>query len=312
MQSFGFVMNVASLGAESFTLAPGHVLRRAASDEITFIKSTVEGLGGSSDPYRKLLWEGQWPVTYGRRVEDLPDSKWRYFVIEFEGSNAVGLSDIQVASDLAPVELEIGFHALFNPTSGNGIGLHQDRFFQVLAECELAMHKRDAGYFVKVSGDAAEDIAKICAQLRSEDRRIAEVKSAANRIGDLKTLPSHSPLRFLGYFAILESLLTRPPSPSDPYDSITRQVQTKLALLNNRFDRKIDYSRFRGAAAETVWARMYAYRSSLAHGSVPSFVGDLSILESHARALWLLKHTVKAVIRHALVEPQLILDLRDC
>ncbi len=49
--------------------------------------------------------------------------------------------------------------------------------------------------------------------------------------GQLKALPHFSPLRFLGYFAMLESLLTHAPNPSDPYDSITRQVQKRRALL---------------------------------------------------------------------------------
>jgi hypothetical protein len=74
----------------------------------------------------------------------------------------------------------------------------------------------------------------------------------------LKALPQHSGLKFLGYFGILESLLTHPPKPSDPCDSSTRQVRTKIALLDNRFNQKIDYSDFSGASAQTVWTKMFA------------------------------------------------------
>ena len=157
----------------------------------------------------------------------------------------------------------------------------------------------------------ANEIATLCAKLRSADRRLIDVKALAGRMGDLKLLPSRSPLIFLGYFAILESLLSYPPKLTDPYDFVVRQVKTKLALLNNRFDRKIDYSRFAGAPAETVWAKMYNYRHSLAQGNTPIFEGDLAVLGSHAHAVGLLKRTVKAILRQALIEPQLLLDLKD-
>ena len=131
-------------------------------------------------------------------------------------------------------------------------------------------------------------------------------------MGDLKLLPSRSPLIFLGYFAILESLLSYPPKYRDPYDFVVRQVKTKLALLNNRFDRKIDYSIFAGAPAETVWAKMYNYRH------LPGSKGKYADLRrgsgrpgSHAHAVGLLKRTVKAILRQALIEPQLLLDLKD-
>ena len=58
---------------------------------------------------------------------------------------------------------------------------------------------------------------------------------------------------------------------------------------------------------------MYAYRSAVAHGGIPNFTrGDLAGLKSPNQALKLLKESTKALIRHALSEPQLIVDLRDC
>ncbi len=58
---------------------------------------------------------------------------------------------------------------------------------------------------------------------------------------------------------------------------------------------------------------MYHYRSLLAHGGVPNFQErELRILRNHDNALKLLKDTVKATIRQALIEPQLLVDLREC
>jgi hypothetical protein len=83
-------------------------------------------------------------------------------------------------------------------------------------------------------------------------------------------------------------------------------------LLDNRWQPRIDYSPFPESKPETIWATMYAYRSSLAHGVEPDFKSDLQLLRSSNRALVLLKQTVKGVLRQALIEPQLIRDLRNC
>lgn len=313
MNSFAFVVNVASLELESFTLAPGQVLRRAQADEIEVIKTTIDRFNGGLHSFVGFTpWEGKLPFIAGKRIEILPEPEWRYFVIAFEGGHET-LIDIQQASDLAPTEIEIGFAVLFTfPTSPGGFVFHPGRLYQALEDCNQAAYALNLQSLVHVTEAVAQDIATLCAKLRSADRRLIDVKVLAARIGDLKLLPSRSPLIFLGYFAILESLLSHPPKLSDPYDLVMRQVKTKLAVLNNRFDRKIDYSRFSGAPAETIWTKMYTYRGFLAQGSTPTFEGDLAILGSPAQALGLLKRTVKAIVRQALIEPQLLLDLREC
>lgn len=313
MDSFAFVLNVTSLDADSFTLAPGHILRRAQPEEIALIKANVTKFaGGSHSFFGFVLWEGKLPFSAGTRIEELPESEWRYFVISFTGSN-VTLVDIQRALDLAPTELEIAFAVLFTPAVMGGIVIQPDRLFRVLEDTRGAFHGVDVEPpLVSVSQAAVEEIQTIFSQLRSSDPLLIDVKALAGRIGALKSLSYQSPLTFLGYFAILESLLSHAPKASDPYDSITRQVKTKIALLNNRFASRIDYSPFQAAPAETVWTKMYTYRSAVAHGSTPSFTGDLASLRNHEQALGLLKRTVKAVVRQALIEPQLLLDLREC
>ena len=138
------------------------------------------------------------------------------------------------------------------------------------------------------------------------------MKQITRQMLDLLALPPRSSLRFLGYFGILESLLIHKPNPEDPYDSITRQVKKKLALLNSRFSTPIDYKGFGNMKTEKIWETMYSYRSNLAHGNSPDFQKGLKPLGSPDRALALLNKTVKAVIRQALIEPQLIDDLREC
>ena len=166
--------------------------------------------------------------------------------------------------------------------------------------------------FLDVSSKDVEEIKAVYARLQNPDSAFsADAKRLALQLRALKELSS-APIAFLGYFAILESLLTHMPKPSDPYDSITRQIKKKLILLNNRWNPKIDYSAFGKASPESVWSKMYDYRSRLAHGGEPKFEGELKLLNSHDAALTLLRETVKATIRQTTIEPQLVADLRDC
>jgi len=57
-ESYAFVMNVWHLSdAASYTLAPGHELRRATADEVAVIKDTVKSLGPAPQLLYRDLWE---------------------------------------------------------------------------------------------------------------------------------------------------------------------------------------------------------------------------------------------------------------
>jgi hypothetical protein len=85
-----------------------------------------------------------------------------------------------------------------------------------------------------------------------------------------------------------------------------------MALLNNRISRPLDYTAFGGAAADTVWTRLYKYRSLIAHGGQAEIARDLALLQSPRQAHDFLRTALKAVARQALAEPRLVADLRDC
>ncbi len=74
----------------------------------------------------------------------------------------------------------------------------------------------------------------------------------------------------------------------------------------------MNYGPFGGANPDTVWSKMYTYRSRVAHGGDATFSGELETLRSHEVALQLITEAVKAVIRSVLTEPRLVLDLREC
>jgi hypothetical protein len=139
------------------------------------------------------------------------------------------------------------------------------------------------------------------------------LKAALQQYGQLKQINRDSPLRFLGYVAIIESLITHSPEPKDPYDSLTRQVRQKMLLLGRRFALKLPYAEcFPGADPNTVWTKLYAYRSCIAHGVKPDFHKSLNVLRNGECALRFTQAATKALMRHVLDEPQLVADLRKC
>lgn len=305
-QNYAFVANIARLPVEAFEVAPGHVLRRATAAEIAVIRETVAIL--LPGPGEKHYWELTWPLTGPREL--LPEIEWRYFVVAFSGFTD-DILDLQAAFDLSPVELEIVFTILptapDDPDSRNTIW-DGGRLFQFFEHAPS-----NPAFFLEVRPGDLQATREICDRMKAyKAAALVDVAQFARRLGDLKTLPKASPLRFLGYFAILESLLTHLPNKFDPHESITRQVLSKIALLDNRWTPRLDYAPFGKTKPKKVWTLMYAYRSKLAHGDKADFRGDLAALGTPEQALHLVKETVKAVIRYALIDPRLLVDLRDC
>jgi hypothetical protein len=106
--------------------------------------------------------------------------------------------------------------------------------------------------------------------------------------------------------------LTHAPNPDDRYDSITRQIKQKLALLNRRWKPALDYSAFAPLSHDKIWSKMYAYRSAIAHGATPNFAQELAALGKAENANLLIREAVKKTVLQAIEEPQLLADLHDC
>jgi hypothetical protein len=310
--NISFVLNVSRLsGAHNgkLKLVEGHELRRATTPEIAAIKDVLGRYRATED------WT---PWQAGRVIANpngstsrarLPKKQWRYFVIGFEGSNKTVL-EVERALCLLPQELKIGFTLLREVlvgTTAPTLIYHAGRLFSELQ----ALQNRELAFF-PVSTKIAKHIDKLHGQVKNNDPSVIGIKGFTQELLELDSLPWRSRLLFLGYFAILESLLTHQPKPTDTIDSITRQVKRKIVLLDNRWAPKIDYSVFPGSSPEKVWSTMYAYRSCLAHGTKPDFKKQLQLLGDGDAALILLKQTVKSILRQALAEPQLIFDLRNC
>lgn len=141
----------------------------------------------------------------------------------------------------------------------------------------------------------------------------------------LDTMVDSNPFKFLGYFSIIEGLLTYKPNNTDNLDSIQKQLIRNINLINNRVESSgrigIDYQFFNNSGLKKIFSKLYSLRSDIAHGSefnsafqdVLKLTGKKHCDEYLARHLvysWL-RDLTKMVLMHAFVEPLLYLDLTN-
>jgi hypothetical protein len=137
------------------------------------------------------------------------------------------------------------------------------------------------------------------------------IQAAFQRRLELASVPADSPLRHLGFFVVMEALLTHPPAPGDPADTLGRQLQTKLPLLSNRMDIPLPFGDLDSSAStNTLLSALYTYRSAIAHGAEPSFDGKQQVLRSREKVGAFLDVTTRRLLRQAALEPQLVTDLK--
>jgi hypothetical protein len=311
LKPFAFVLNISELlVGPTVEIAPGHTLRKANTEEVKFIKETINNLFGK---HFSEIWEERRPKSGSGQYAHLPAKQWRYFVIEF-GSEIDNSDLLEETLAIAPFGLEVGLTLLRAKLNGLVVSVcvyRTPHLFQSLSALYRAFHSKD-GIVNTLAESDGQQISDVYKKLEAHDHKILDLHRTIELVLELKDLPSFSPLQILGYFAILESVLTHQPNPDDRYDSITRQITNKLALLNKRWLPQLDYKSFGGATHDKIWPKMYAYRSSIAHGGIPDFKSQLCLLKTAMNANVLIRDAVKHTVRHALVEPQLLADLRNC
>jgi hypothetical protein len=311
---YALLANVGRLESIEYEIAPGVKLRRATQAEVAEILvlfrwwHLLDGPGRlRRNPFDTTLEKVDISATgWSELPKALPEADHRYHVVEFSGSN-IRLLDAVDASAICEKELELAIELHFTPVDGLSFGARPrfEKFLDKTAtEDDLFLNVED--------GDIAE-IVRVCEFRPKHDNSVIDLQSAWRDYMALRDVPEQSPLRLLGYFAILESLTTHKPDDKDPADSITKQVRSKMALLNNRFDRPIAYDDyFAGTVPDKIWSKLYALRSDVAHGSIPSFEGALQALGDMRKATQFVQMAVKRVMRQALIEPRLVADLRRC
>ena len=146
-----------------------------------------------------------------------------------------------------------------------------------------------------------------------------EIWEILHLFNSLDNVPNYSIIKILGYFSVIEGLLSHAPNGSDRMDSIQKQLIRNITLLNNRLKNtgdQISFEIFGNTKIDTILKKLYAFRSSIAHGaSLKKSLSDLNNLldKKKDEYLWIhdfLRDMTKKLLLAAIREPQLITDLK--
>lgn len=307
------------VGLTNFSITDDYALTKANEEQILYIKSNI-------DNYSRLFSFGanrfeleKIPTENGFTYNPIDESEWKYWVIETPHINRE--FEFTLALSLSEADLTDLFHGHYvgaMTTTGREVpgiqsrGLTTVNFFTDNQLYDLKIKKlRD--------GDILE-IREIYLALKSFKQIKADYEFIDKCLQDytkIQDISNQSPFRLLSYFAILEHLLTTNKGRNE--NSINQQLQKKINLLNNQFDKPIDITEYFSGSdtntIETIVAKLYQYRNDIAHGNKSDFEKELALLKnSKSRIPEFLKILVKRILLYTLTGTKfkLIKDLREC
>jgi len=115
------------LCSEGVEIVPNHRIVKANATQITQIKELLQPFHGGPivrySPYEHFFRAGSngKPLDIECHPEILPQEKWRYWIIEFDGINSE-IQELQYACSLIPNDIEFGFHLIFHELmNGHGV-----------------------------------------------------------------------------------------------------------------------------------------------------------------------------------------------
>jgi hypothetical protein len=151
-------------------------------------------------------------------------------------------------------------------------------------------------------------------KFKSSDFEKTFIGKALMDYRDTLDIENSSPFKIIALFSIIETLLTS--NQKNNENSINRQLQKKIMLINNQLDNKINFFEyFKGPhllAEETIIEKLYYYRSKIAHGDYYDFENDLQILLDHKATFTFLTLLLKRILVFSMRNPRLIIDLKEC
>lgn len=291
-------------------IVPHHILRRATEHEIGFIREII-GDSIEGRQFRALFEEPSGMQQFPSRT-DIPSSH-RYLAVDRISSDPCkavnqAINDIQEASRIVGPDLYIPL-ATFPGRGYYSIGSHTGAPFLPINKY---FPRVLGGFFDKLTSEYIAELQRLVPLLNAleDEPEWLPIRRSFTLFRQVEAFSVGNVLYPIGLFAVMESLISRSPKAA-PEDSITHQVLSKTLLLERRMESPPDYSIFKGCDRDKVWRKLYSWRSRLAHGEAITFAeGDLAALGSVELATGFLLSAVRAVLKHSLTEPDLLLDLR--
>jgi hypothetical protein len=312
---YAMLANVASVACAK-EIVPGFVVRRATDAEIEELRHILDSYCSDAldtahrNPFEVRIEKrvsAMQPVppgpvpAYDLVPFTLPQAEWRYTVARYAGTNMFA-HNLMAASCLTSTQIELGVEIGIAPWLGATAGFSSS----------FIRDAWDDEGFIHMTQENLDELADAYVRFMRHDESVLPLQRIVSNYVSLRRHPE-SDLRFLGYVALLEGLLTHDPDPKDPHESLTKQIVHKMALLSSRFKHPLSYEGFAIESPEKLWKALYALRSKIAHGAQPNFTsGPLVHLKSADQARRFIREATWRVMRHALDEPKLVADLQDC
>ena len=300
-------------------IIPGFILRKPSDGERDFISKTMHHSSVYSRPYglyeMGISFQDR-QMSMGRETNQ---TKWRYYVIEYpsEDNDVFKTKDIQrkyrmtnfqLAAIISDARLQWSYESNTGPEIFfRGGSLTMIHNYAAYLETMLMREKA----IPVLTTTQIKDIEKIFVALDSLTGEQMIVLDAYQLYYNSLGL-NVSGFRILALFAAIEFLITH-----EAGDSLTRQIKGKLPLLCRRFDAPYPPEQFFPKAGIKAWEILYDYRSAIAHGNKIGFElrnknGGFEELKSMQDVFFFLNEFVRRLLRHAIIEPQLCLDLKKC
>lgn len=306
-------------GEPNIELIPNYTFRRANESEINIIKEKIlEGVPQNirryNLPYECIVKEEIYENQTSYHHDEIEKDKWKYWVIAHQGVMGNELNELRKALALLPTDLEIGFDiqwfklrdaekegSMWSPVPLHIIELYSD-------------HEFSSKNATKLKDDDVAKAGELYNLVTSYDKSYDFIDHALSNYMHLRRIPKKSEILAVGYFSIIESLVTHPPRLTETLDSISHQLRNKIVLLSKKFENTINYhNRFGEIGLEKLWTKLYGYRSAIAHGTKVDFKsGQFSNLKNNENVTWYLKAIVKELIILSCREPEFISDLKKC
>lgn len=296
-------------GKLPYKIIDDHFFERASENQIAEMHKFNESFQSSFHhpiPYEHEVIEVKKGGSLEHQYDPLPKDKLRYWVINFQGQNDE-IQPLEIAFSLLPTAVRFGYmvssHEIGETLSYNGASINT-YYMQFPIGRDQVSHIEEQD--LKAIGRDCLGI--IDAKLQQNSTWISLL-----RYHQLRAIQENSEQRITGLFSVIEALITHRPKLVESIDSITHQIFRKVVLIQNRSEVTIDYSGYFGdAKPQKIWTLLYAYRSRLVHGDWVKFDGELTVLKSASNVYGFLNVVVKMLLKQAIIEPALILDLKQC
>ena len=313
-----------------YCLLEGFTLKKANNEQVNAIDSVYKGFGNTlpnfHSPYYKFEYEfGEARVINNDeeckdkivkqelRYRKIPREKWHCYIVEYDQPNQEQLRLFQLSANLLEFSLNFDIVDFEYEEYTYYPGYQPDLLFMYFYNEKQFVDSYHRYTVTKKYIDSLKATHSIVEEIKE---KFPEIYHSINLFNEIRYIRRNHQFRILGLFSTIESLLTHNPYKTRDnitLTSITKQIQTKIPLVENQFNLSHLYKyHFGDANKETIWKKLYDLRSSLAHGTKHSFDGDLQILKDMSRVQHFLYDCTRSLLANSLKNPQLIADLKKC